>query len=422
MSEITNSIKKQCHNDESKRGCVNHVLSHTVRLSAVCCALTSAITDTKVDCSISKKTVQSMFVVCLFLLRQKCLLLHGSDTTAYSELFHSILASEVELLKPAESRTSFCSQENGDDVIEITLDGNNEPVARIIPKRDDKSETPSKGAMQPADVTVWSVDDVQQNERNMSSVYYASGSTPQELLTYQKQQDSSNASQSRETVNLQHYEQDQVSHNESQDHKQTNSSGLLRPRGKIRPLPPPLKPRPYQLHVNRRFIPAPKRLNDRTQPKTCVFTCSDSIFVQICYAKIRKCLLTKGLYITSSYACQYRLFPPVPLGQRTSSPRTTHPSWAAVKFFERLENLGFGEVIVFRSQSVKFKKKSLEVMPERTRAILKQIGIADDDYRSAMAVDDGVSPGSLPEYNYIFTVNQNGNVETEETEQQVQVR
>lgn len=133
-------------------------------------------------------------------------------------------------------------------------------------------------------------------------------------------------------------------------------------------------------------------------------------------------LLTKGLFITSSYACQYRLFPPVPLVQRTSSPRTTHPSWAAVKFFERLETLGFGEVTVFRSQSVKFKKKPLEEMSERARNILKQVGIAEDEYISALTTDDDVSLTSLPEYNYLFTVNQNGNMETEDAEEQVQVR
>lgn len=427
MAGVVNSIKKECHNDELKRGCANHVMSQTARLSAVSHALTHAVSDSRSDYVISKTTVQGMFVICLYMLRQKCLLLHGSDSAGYSQLFHSILSSEVELLKPTEVRNAFNSQENGDDVIEITLDGNNEPVARIIPKREDKEENPSMEASSSSDVTIWQMEsrdrDENQTERSLSSMYYPGVQTSQQqIIEYQKQHGMMTTSPSRETVNLQHYEPDQLCVSKNESPKQDNMTSVLRPRGKFRPPPPPLKPRPHQLHMNRRFIPAPKRLNDRTQHKTCVFTCSDNIFVQICFAKIRKCLLTKGLFITSSYACQYRLFPPVPLVQRTSSPRTTHPSWAAVKFFERLETLGFGEVTVFRSQSVKFKKKPLEEMSERARNILKQVGIAEDEYISALTTDDDVSLTSLPEYNYLFTVNQNGNMETEDAEEQVQVR
>lgn len=422
VAKVVNSIKKECHNDELKRGCANHVMSQMARLSAISHALTHACSDSSSDYVVSKTTVQAMFVTSLYMLRQKCLLLHGSDSSGYSELFHSILSSEVKLLKPTDVGNSFNSQENGDDVIEITLDGNNEPVARIIPKREDKEETTSMEASLSSDVTIWQVErrerDEYQTERNLSSMYYPGVKTSeQQMLEYQTQQGMMTASPSRETVNLQHYEPEQLRKIERP--KQNNLTNVLRPRGTQ---PPPLKPRPHQLHVNRRFIPAPKRLNDRTQHKTCVFTCSDSIFVQICFAKIRKCLLTKGLLITSSYACQYRLFPPVPLVQRTSSPRTTHPSWAAVKFFERLETLGFGEVTVFRSQSVKFKKKPLEQMSERARNILRQVGIDEDEYNSALMTDDDDNLTSSPEYNYVLTDHQNGNMETEDTEQQVQVR
>ncbi|XP_061196750.1 uncharacterized protein LOC133205025 [Saccostrea echinata] len=417
MSGIINSIKKQCHNDELKRGCANHVMSQMARLSAISTALTAAVTDTNTDFTITKTTVQSMFVVSLYLLRQKCLLLHGSDSATYSELFHSILSSEVELLTTMNTSNAFSGRENEDDVIEITLDGNNEPVARIIPKRDDSGETSDVETIQQSDVTMWTMENrdntISQNERETSSVYYPS--VPQEVVGHPKQQRIINPPLNQETSNRQHYEQNQVLPLDG-DSKQFNNSGILRPRGKFRPPPPPLKLRPHQLHVNRRFIPAPKRLTDKTQLKTCVFTCSDSIFVQLCCAKIRKCLLTKGIFITSSYACQYRLFPPVPLVQRTSSPRTTHPSWAAVKFFERLESLGFGEVTVFRSQSVKFRKKSLEEMSEKARAILRQVGITDEEYRSSLTTEEEVQ-GSIQEYNYIFTVHQNGEIETEQIQQ-----
>ncbi|XP_062597356.1 uncharacterized protein LOC134258782 [Saccostrea cucullata] len=414
MSGIVNSLKKQCHNDELKRGCANHVMSQMARLSVISTALTAAMTEPNTDFTITKTTVQSMFVVSLYLLRQKCLLLHGSDSATYSELFHSILSSEVELLTSMNTTNEFSGRENEDDVIEITLDGNNEPVARIIPKRDDSVETngdePARN--QQSDVTMWTMENrdnaTSQSERETSSVYYPSA--PQEVIGHPK-----HPPLNQETSNRQHYEPNQTLPLDG-DSKQFNNSGVLRPRGKFRPPPPPLKLRPHQLHVNRRFIPAPKRLTDKTQLKTCIFTCSDSIFVQLCCAKIRKCLLTKGVFITSSYACQYRLFPPVPLVQRTSSPRTTHPSWAAVKFFERLESLGFGEVMVFRSQSVKFRKKSLEEMSEKARTILRQVGITDEDFRSSLTTEEEVQ-GSIQEYNYIFTVHQNGEIETEQMQQ-----
>lgn len=422
MSGIVNAIKKQCHNDELKRGCCNHVMSQMARLSAISCALTSSIKETKADFTINKTTAQSMFVVSLYLLRQKCLLLHGSDSTTYSELFHSILNSETELLPTADTSP----RESEDDVIEITLDRNNEPVARIIPKREDNMEISETS--QATDVRMWTMDNkdytVNQNGRETSSVYYpAVQNLPQEVATQQKRQRLMNHPEGPNTEHCQQYEHNHPTH--SEDNKQIHFSNTLQPRGKFRPPPPPLKLRPHQLHVNRRFIPAPKRLTDRMQSKTCVFTCSDSLFVHICCAKIRKCLLTKGLSITSSYACQYRLFPPVPLTQRTSSPRTTHPSWAAVKFFERLEALGYGEVTVFRSQSVKFRKKALEEMSEEARNILKyQIGITEEEYRSAMTKEEDIQ-GPVQEYNYVFTVHQNGDIETEpmqhvETEQNVQ--
>jgi hypothetical protein len=405
MSGIVNAIKKQCHNDELKRGCCNHVMSQMARLSAISCALTFSIRETKADFTISKTTAQSMFVVSLYLLRQKCLLLHGSDSATYSELFHSILNSETELLPAADT----ISRESEDDVIEITLDKNNEPVARIIPKREDNMEISETSPTN--DVRMWTMDkdySMNQNDRDTSSVYYpAVQSLPQEVITHQKRPRQMNHS-APDTA----FEHSHPSHGD--DSKPIQFSNTLQPRGKFRPPPPPLKLRPHQLHVNRRFIPAPKRLTDRTQSKTCVFTCSDSLFVHICCAKIRKCLLTKGLSITSSYACQYRLFPPVPLTQRTSSPRTTHPSWAAVKFFERLEALGYGEVTVFRSQSVKFRKKALEEMSEEARNILKyQIGITDEEYRSAMSKEEDTQ-GAGQEYNYVFTVHQNGDIDSDQ--------
>lgn len=61
-------------------------------------------------------------------------------------------------------------------------------------------------------------------------------------------------------------------------------------------------------------------------------------------------------------------------------------------------------------------------MSERARNILRQVGIDEDEYNSALMTDDDDNLTSSPEYNYVLTDHQNGNMETEDTEQQVQVR
>ncbi|XP_033748233.1 uncharacterized protein LOC117333185 [Pecten maximus] len=106
----------------------------------------------------------------------------------------------------------------------------------------------------------------------------------------------------------------------------------------------------------------------------------DSEFLFKCCQKIRKLMTSKGRVVTASHACQYRLFPPVPLEQRMSSPRTTHPAWAATKFFEKLESLGLGCLLVFRGQSIKFQKNKLEDMTDEARQVLAKIRLTEQDY------------------------------------------
>lgn len=112
----------------------------------------------------------------------------------------------------------------------------------------------------------------------------------------------------------------------------------------------------------------------------CVFDADDEVFFQQCANKIKKLLLTHGAVVTASYACQYRLFPPVPMDMRQKSPRTSHPSWAASRFFERLEGLEIGTMHVLRGHSVRFLKETYVKMSDRGKDLLKRLRILQEEY------------------------------------------
>lgn len=111
-----------------------------------------------------------------------------------------------------------------------------------------------------------------------------------------------------------------------------------------------------------------------------IYDADDGVFFQQCANKIKKLLLTHGAVVTASYACQYRLFPPVPMDLRQKSPRTSHPSWAASRFFERLEGLEIGTMHVLRGHSVRFRKEPYSKMSDRGKEILKRLRISSDEY------------------------------------------
>ena len=112
----------------------------------------------------------------------------------------------------------------------------------------------------------------------------------------------------------------------------------------------------------------------------CIYDADDEIFFQQCANKIKKLLLTHGAIVTASYACQYRLFPPVPMDLRQKSPRTSHPSWAATRFFERLEGLEIGTMHVLRGHSVRFLKETHAKMSDKGKDILKRLRISPEEY------------------------------------------
>lgn len=111
-----------------------------------------------------------------------------------------------------------------------------------------------------------------------------------------------------------------------------------------------------------------------------VYELDENTFVMYCAAKIKKLLLTRGSMVTAAFACQYRLFPPVPRSQRRASMKTTHPVWAAGKFFERVEKLGLGVVISRRGMSIRLRKKRLEDIDENGKEIMKKINLLPEEY------------------------------------------
>ncbi|OWF40939.1 uncharacterized protein LOC110463141 [Mizuhopecten yessoensis] len=155
-------------------------------------------------------------------------------------------------------------------------------------------------------------------------------------------------------------------------HDQTQSSAGASSSNSGRSPQSSYRPMPRQIFANK------AKLNNRYSSN--LYRMPDGEFLFKCCQKIRKLLTSKGRVVTASHACQYRLFPPVPLEQRVSSPRTTHPAWAATKFFEKLESLGLGCLLVFRGQSIKFQKNKLEDMTDDARQILAKIRLSEQDY------------------------------------------
>lgn len=152
----------------------------------------------------------------------------------------------------------------------------------------------------------------------------------------------------------------------ARDQKQSNTGASnTGPQTSYRPIP-------RQIFANK------AKLNNKYSSN--LYKMPDTEFIFKCCQKIRKLMTSKGRVVTASHACQYRLFPPVPLEQRMSSPRTTHPAWAATKFFEKLESLGLGCLLVFRGQSIKFQKNKLEDMTDEAREILAKIRLSEQDY------------------------------------------
>ncbi|KAL3856425.1 hypothetical protein ACJMK2_011187 [Sinanodonta woodiana] len=154
-------------------------------------------------------------------------------------------------------------------------------------------------------------------------------------------------------------------------------------------------PQPQQIFINRasqmepvhfkleRLISAPLRTTSSTEPiMASLYNIPDDDFIRICAGKIKKLLLTKGSIVTAAFACQYRLFPPIPKCQRKLSMKTSHPVWAAGKFFERLERLDLGTVLRPRGQgiSTRFRKKRIDEMPSSARALLARINLPEEEY------------------------------------------
>jgi len=176
-------------------------------------------------------------------------------------------------------------------------------------------------------------------------------------------------------------------------------------------------PRPQHMFVNRSEPRSSKfsmkhhsnRLNYRSNRRergstqghntNSLYKMNDSDFLFQCGSKIRKLLLTTGNVVTASYACQYRLFPPIPVEQRVGCPRTTHPAWAAAKFFEKLQSLGLGTLLVFRSQSVKFEKKRYNDMSASAKEHLEKIRLSEEDYTRSFPI---ISTDELPNVSYEY--------------------
>jgi hypothetical protein len=159
-------------------------------------------------------------------------------------------------------------------------------------------------------------------------------------------------------------------------HVQNASSKVAKP-SEIHIPPPPMSVNNKQ-NINKTLRGSHKCLPPPYEGS--IYDTDDEIFFQQCANKIKKLLLTHGAVVTASYACQYRLFPPVPMDLRQKSPRTSHPSWAASRFFERLEGLEIGSMHVLRGHSVRFRKEPYSKMSERGKEILRRLRVLPDEY------------------------------------------
>ncbi|KAL5017111.1 hypothetical protein ScPMuIL_006700 [Solemya velum] len=144
------------------------------------------------------------------------------------------------------------------------------------------------------------------------------------------------------------------------------------------------QPTPNQMFVNQAHATWEERpsggnlvVRDRLPD---VYELDDDTFIMYCAAKIKKLLLTRGSMVTAAFACQYRLFPPVPRSQRRASMKTTHPVWAAGKFFERVEKLGLAVVISRRGMSIRLRKRRLEDIDDAGKEVMKKINLLPEDY------------------------------------------
>lgn len=157
---------------------------------------------------------------------------------------------------------------------------------------------------------------------------------------------------------------------------------------------PPITPQHiYMDKANPNSITSARYIRSIGKDKTAadIYEFSDEDFIQHCCDKMRKMMLTKCAVITAAFACQYKLFPPVPVCLRMASPNTRHPAWAASKFFERMQHFGLGTVSKTRGSSLRFMKHRLEDMATDARDMLYRIGISDEEYEHSYPKHTGLS-------------------------------
>ncbi|KAK3084983.1 hypothetical protein FSP39_022370 [Pinctada imbricata] len=340
-------LRQHYTEDEVRRGCINHTFGHVICTAAVLQALSNRENKEDGDDwrTIGSNCIQRAFLLVLQLLRHKFAII--GDSYGCMDFVELLTSKEIHRLKMNLYNTDPLDQDMtaNDDVIEIRMGERNEPVARILSNGKTLQRNPS-------DLIIHDV-----NESSSSDV---------DILRQGYTQSFSNQTAPSDTVLLIKDEQKIPTklHQDTEGNLSQEKRDIVKPGSSNQPIFPD---RHMVSHTGQKSLDHPPPL-----------------------LKIRNnhVLQNKHKSVPPKRIIER---PRVPLVQRTSSPRTTHPSWAAIKFFERLEKLGLGEVLVFRSQSIRFQKKSYDEMSEETRVLLRSVGVEEEAYREAFNRTDDMA-------------------------------
>ena len=364
-------------------GSINQAGGHLARLSAILTALRNGVAmgnnNTYLPSRvIDQETVKRAYQIVRFILQQKLCLFASKSDNEWPEMVDENDNANWKIETDDQSERSMnvtttgsYADEYDNDVIEVTPQ--NERVDRIVAGLNENFEND--------DVEDATYRYITENEMILKSHYQQSNAMQKCNMSYESGRPEMDNRLMEYFVPITSQVPAMSSHmrhpaSDTSAHVQNASSKVAKP-SEIHIPPPPMSVNNKQ-NINKTLRGSHKCLPPPYEGS--IYDTDDEIFFQQCANKIKKLLLTHGAVVTASYACQYRLFPPVPMDLRQKSPRTSHPSWAASRFFERLEGLEIGSMHVLRGHSVRFRKEPYSKMSERGKEILRRLRVLPDEY------------------------------------------
>lgn len=374
---IFQRMKKIYTDNKMVFGSINQAGGHLARLSAILTALRNGVAmgnnNTYLPSRvIDQETVKRAYQIVRFILQQKLCLFASKSDNEWPEMVDENDNANWKIETDDQSERSMNVTTTGSyadeysyDVIEVTQQ--NERVDRFVTGLNEKFESD--------DVEEATYRYVTENEMIPKSRYQQSNAILKCNMSYESGRPEMDNRLMEYFVPITSQVPAMSSHtrhpaSDTSAHVQSASPKVAKP-SDIHIPPPPMLVNNKQ-NINKKCLPPPY--------EGSIYDTDDEIFFQQCANKIKKLLLTHGAVVTASYACQYRLFPPVPMDLRQKSPRTSHPSWAASRFFERLEGLEIGSMHVLRGHSVRFRKEPYSKMSERGKEILRRLRVLPDEY------------------------------------------